>query len=147
MIGAAILALLFTMALVLIRAFVGPNVYDRILAVNLFGTKTVLLIIVGGYDKNLSFDELGQKIAANAKAAILLGQTAIKIESAIKLSPQVSLKIQIVNSLSEAVDSAASLAEPGDVVLLSPACASYDMFENFQQRGQEFIKLVREINN
>jgi multicomponent Na+:H+ antiporter subunit F len=49
LIGAAILALLFTMALVLIRAFVGPSVYDRILAVNLFGTKTVLLILVAGY--------------------------------------------------------------------------------------------------
>lgn len=49
MIGATILALLFTMLLVLIRAFVGPTVYDRILAVNLFGTKTVLLIIVAGY--------------------------------------------------------------------------------------------------
>jgi multicomponent Na+:H+ antiporter subunit F len=49
LIGAAILALLFTLALVLIRAFLGPGVYDRILAVNLFGTKSVLLIIVGGH--------------------------------------------------------------------------------------------------
>lgn len=49
MIGAAILALLVTLALVLIRAFLGPSVYDRILAVNSFGTKTVLLIIVGGH--------------------------------------------------------------------------------------------------
>ncbi len=49
MIGAAILALLVTLALVLFRAFMGPSVYDRILAVNLFGTKSVLLIIVGGH--------------------------------------------------------------------------------------------------
>jgi UDP-N-acetylmuramoylalanine--D-glutamate ligase len=105
------------------------------------------IIIAGGYDKNLPFDELGQKIAANAKAAILLGQTANKIASAIKLSQQACLKIQIVESLSEAVQSAAHLAESGDVVLLSPACASYDMFENFQQRGKDFTKLVRELNN
>jgi len=105
------------------------------------------IIIAGGYDKNLPFDELGQKIAASVKAAILLGQTANKIASAIKLSPQANTTIQIVNSLSEAVQLAAGLAESGDVVLLSPACASYDMFENFQQRGNEFSKLVRELNN
>ncbi|MCP4257887.1 MAG: UDP-N-acetylmuramoyl-L-alanine--D-glutamate ligase [Planctomycetes bacterium] len=104
------------------------------------------IIIAGGYDKNLSLEELGQKIAVNAKAAVLLGQTAQKIASAIQLSPQTNIKIQIVNSLSEAVQSAARLAEPGDVVLLSPACASYDMFENFQQRGKEFTKLVRELS-
>ena len=105
------------------------------------------IIIAGGYDKNLPFDELGQKIAAGAKAAILLGQTATKIASAIKLFPQAETKIQIVESLAEAVESTARLAELGDVVLLSPACASYDMFENFQQRGQEFTKLVQGLNN
>ena len=105
------------------------------------------IIIAGGYDKNLPFDELGKKIAVSAKATVLLGQTAPKIASTIKLSPQADTKIQTVSSLAEAVQSANQLAEPGDVVLLSPACASYDMFENFQQRGQEFIKLVRELNN
>ena len=100
------------------------------------------IIIAGGYDKGLPFEELGQKIAANAKAAVLLGQTAHEIASAIQTFPQAGTKIQIVNSLDEAIESSARLAEPGDVVLLSPACASYDMFENFQQRGQEFTKLV-----
>jgi UDP-N-acetylmuramoylalanine--D-glutamate ligase len=103
------------------------------------------IIIAGGYDKGLPFEELGQKIATNAKAAILIGQTAPKIANAIKLFPQAGVKIQIVNSLYEAVESAARLAEPCDVVLLSPACASYDMFENFQQRGQEFITHVRAL--
>ncbi len=105
------------------------------------------IIIAGGYDKNLPFDELGRKIAANAKAAVLLGQTTHKIASAIQLFPQAGTKIQIVDSLSEAVESAARLAEPGDVVLLSPACASYDMFENFQHRGREFTKLVRALKS
>ena len=100
------------------------------------------IIIAGGYDKNLPFEELGQKIAANAKAAVLLGQTAHEIASAIQTFPQAGTKIQIVNSLAEAVESAAHLVESGDVVLLSPACASYDMFDNFQHRGQEFTKLV-----
>jgi UDP-N-acetylmuramoylalanine--D-glutamate ligase len=56
-------------------------------------------------------------------------------------------RIEIVKSLAEAVQSAAHLAEPDYVVLLSPACASYDMFDNFQHRGQEFTKLVRELKS
>ncbi len=124
------------------------------------------IIIAGGYDKNLPFDELGEKIAKNAKAAILLGQTAEKIADAIR-NAKMSLrgakqrsnlnkrdtkyeirdtKIEVVNSLAKAVDLAKSIAEPGDVVLLSPACASYDMFDNFQQRGRQFCKLVKEIS-
>jgi len=118
---------------------------SAIVALEAFGQPKI--IIAGGYDKNLPFDELGQKIAAGAKAAILLGQTAPKIASAIKLFPQTGTKIQNVDSLSEAIQSAAHLAAPGDVVLLSPACASYDMFENFQHRGREFTKLVRSLNS
>jgi len=123
------------------------------------------IIIAGGYDKNLPFDELGQKIAAAAKAAILIGRTAQKIAEAIR-SAQVSLrgakrrsnlnerdtryeirdtKVEFAASLAEAVDLAARLAESGDVVLLSPACASYDMFDNFQHRGRQFAGLVRDI--
>jgi len=131
------------------------------------------IIIAGGYDKNLPFDELGQQIATNAKAAILIGQTAPKIASAIN-NAKLSLrgakrwksakagrsnlnkrdtrgeirdtKIELVDSLAEAVQLAARLAVNGDVVLLSPACASYDMFDNFQHRGREFIKLVRKLS-
>ncbi len=104
------------------------------------------IIIAGGYDKNLPFDELGQKIATNAKAAILMGQTAPKIANAIQLFPEAGTQIQIVESLSEAVQSAARLAVSGDVVLLSPACASYDMFDNFQHRGQRFCQIVRALS-
>jgi UDP-N-acetylmuramoylalanine--D-glutamate ligase len=152
------------------------------------------IIIAGGYDKNLPFDELGEKIAATAKAAILIGRTAQKIADAIRSAqaapavrnPQVSLraldlipgkcpkengpsmslrgakrrsnlkerdtryeirdtKVEFAASLAEAVDLADCLAERGDVVLLSPACASYDMFDNFQHRGRQFADLVRDI--
>ncbi len=123
------------------------------------------IIIAGGYDKNLPFDELGQKIAQSAKAAILLGQTAQKIANAIRnaktslrgakrrsnLKPRNTqyaihnTQIEIVDSLAQAVDLASRLAVSGDVVLLSPACASYDMFDNFQHRGREFCRLVRQI--
>ena len=122
------------------------------------------IIIAGGYDKNLPFNELGKKIAETAKAAVLLGQTAQEIAQAIQ-DAQMSLrgakpvpkrqrsnlkgsdtKIEIVDSLAEAVALAARLAVSGDVVLLSPACASYDMFDNFQQRGQQFVKLVGDLS-
>lgn len=100
-----------------------------------------VIIIAGGYDKKLPFDELGAKITKKAKAAVLIGQTAEKIAYAIK-----DTKIEHTESLAHAVQAANSLAESGDVALLSPACASYDMFDNFQQRGQEFVKLVRDIS-
>jgi len=121
------------------------------------------IIIAGGYDKGLPFEQLGEKIAKNAKAAILIGRTARKIASAIhnadmslrgaerrsnlnkrtmNYAPRTT-RVEIVNSLAEAVQVADRLAVSGDVVLLSPACASYDMFENFQHRGQEFCRLVQ----
>ena len=137
-----------------------------ITALNAFDKPTI--IIAGGYDKNLPFDKLGEKIAKKAKAAILIGTTAPKIAQAItnaNLSlrgvaateqgevdgPSTSLHSvaathsEIVESLSDAVKLANKIAESGDVVLLSPACASYDMFDNYEQRGQEFARLVRTL--
>lgn len=113
------------------------------------------IIIAGGYDKNLPFEQLGEKIARNAKAAVLIGQTARKIAEAISIADfnkrgtkdeGRKTKVEIVNSLAEAVRLADRLAESGDVVLLSPACASYDMFENFQHRGREFCRLVQQLD-
>jgi len=113
-----------------------------------------VIIIAGGYDKKLPFDELGRKIAQKAKAAILIGQTAPKIAAAIQRElateatevTEKKTEVETVSSLAKAVTQARDLATPGFVVLLSPACASYDMFDNFQQRGLEFTRLVRELN-
>ena len=102
-----------------------------------------IIIIAGGYDKHIPFDEFGQKIAKKVKAAILLGQTAQKIADTITAKPT-KTKVEIVNSLPRAVELAKQLTVNGDVVLLSPACASYDMFDNYEQRGKEFCRLVRE---
>jgi len=110
------------------------------------------IIIAGGYDKNIGFEELGRAIGRDAKAAILLGQTAGKIAAAIEDGlatentelTEKKVEVQIADSLAKAVESANHLAIKGDVVLLSPACASYDMFDNFQQRGREFVELVRQ---
>jgi len=116
------------------------------------------IIIAGGYDKDIPFDKLGEKIAEKAKAAILIGTTAPKIASAIN-NTKTSLrakrsnlqlrntKVDLVDSLAEAVQAANQLAVTGDTVLLSPACASYDMFENYEQRGSEFIRLVRALGS
>ena len=105
------------------------------------------IIIAGGYDKGLPLDELGETIASRAKAAILIGQTAGKIADAIAAgaSGDSTVPVALADSLEQAVALAHQLAVAGDVVLLSPACASYDMFDNFQQRGRVFVELVREL--
>jgi UDP-N-acetylmuramoylalanine--D-glutamate ligase len=100
-----------------------------------------VVIIAGGYDKKLLFEELGEKITEKAKAAVLMGQTAEKIAAAIHDG-----RVERVSSLGEAVRTARRLAESGDVVLLSPACASYDLFDNFQQRGHQFMTLVQALS-
>jgi len=103
------------------------------------------IIIAGGYDKQLSFDELGERIAERAKAAILIGATARKIAEAIECRSPNRAIIRYAGDLREAVELAIELAENGDVVLLSPACASYDMFDNYQQRGREFVRFIDEV--
>jgi UDP-N-acetylmuramoylalanine--D-glutamate ligase len=112
-------------------------------ALEAFGQPKIL--IAGGYDKKIPFDELGVEIAKKVKAAILIGTTAPKIADAIESATEDTEKKVIIKqarSLAEAVDLARKIAEAGDVVLLSPACASFDMFENFQQRGRELARLV-----
>lgn len=109
-----------------------------------------IVIIAGGYDKHIPFDGLGEKIAQKAKAAILIGTTASKIAGAIENAATTEIagkrtKVEMVSSLAKAIEQAHDLAAPGDVVLLSPACASYDMFENYEQRGREFIGLVQSL--
>jgi len=99
-----------------------------------------VILIAGGYDKHLPFDEFGKAVAARAKAAVLLGATAGQIHKAIEAAG--TTPVHRVADLSEAVRTARCLAAPGDVVLLSPACASYDMFDNYEQRGAVFRSLV-----
>ncbi len=103
-----------------------------------------VILIAGGFDKNIGFDSLGLEIAKRTKASILIGRTAHKIASAIRNMHHAShnTEITIVDSLADAVTAARKIAQPGDIVLLSPACASYDMFENYVHRGREFTRLV-----
>ncbi|MBN1124415.1 MAG: UDP-N-acetylmuramoyl-L-alanine--D-glutamate ligase [Sedimentisphaerales bacterium] len=101
------------------------------------------IILAGGYDKNLPFDEFGAAIASHAKAAVLIGKTAPKIAKAIyQADPNTPVQIEFTASMVEAVQKCAEIACPGDVVLLSPACASYDMFRNFEHRAAAFKECV-----
>jgi UDP-N-acetylmuramoylalanine--D-glutamate ligase len=106
------------------------------------------ILIAGGYDKHIPFEELGRRIAAGTKAVVLIGQAAGKIADAIRAGAGTDAgpAVHFAGSLAEAVEAAGRLAAPGDVVLLSPACASYDMFENYEQRGHQFADLARRLN-
>jgi UDP-N-acetylmuramoylalanine--D-glutamate ligase len=115
---------------------------SSIVALEAFGSP---IIIAGGYDKHIPFDEFGAKIAQKAKAAILIGQTAGAIGKIIQAHPQNKAQVRFAKTLEEAVKLANGLAVEGDAVLLSPACASYDMFENYEQRGEQFIDLVNKV--
>jgi UDP-N-acetylmuramoylalanine--D-glutamate ligase len=100
------------------------------------------ILIAGGYDKQISFAQLGTCIAERAKAAVLIGQTASKITEAIKSTPS-DCKIRYADSMELAVQISYELAASGDVVLMSPACASYDMFKNYTQRSEAFVLAVK----
>ncbi len=104
------------------------------------------LLILGGYDKKISFTDMAQKIVkSQVKAVTLMGQTAEQIESELKMAGYPEDQIRKVETLQEAVEHLAQIAEPGDVVLLSPACASWDMFENYKQRAEQFNQAVRDL--
>lgn len=103
-----------------------------------------IILIAGGYDKKLSFKPLANALSPQVKDLILLGDTAGKIVEAVKECPAAP-PIHRVPDLAEAVSRAHALAKPGDIVLLSPACASFDMYPNYQARGEHFKELVTSL--
>lgn len=102
-----------------------------------------IILIAGGRHKGSDLSELARKIKEKVKALILLGEAAPLIGDAVMAVG--FNNIRNVASLREAVQTAARLAVPGDVVLLSPACASWDMFRDYEERGEIFRQLVREL--
>lgn len=101
-----------------------------------------VILIAGGYDKNSNFDNLIEKSKDKLKTVILLGETADKISNSCKKS---KVEFYIVKDLNKAVELAKKLAVKGEDVLLSPACASWDMYSNYEARGRHFKDLVREL--
>jgi UDP-N-acetylmuramoylalanine--D-glutamate ligase len=102
-----------------------------------------ILLIAGGLGKGGSYYDMIEKVKEKVKWLVLIGDDADKIEAA--ALEQGYQRIQRAGSLAEAVDFCASHASSGDVVLLSPACASYDMFKNYGHRGDAFKELVRAL--
>lgn len=110
------------------------------------GIEEPKILIAGGYDKQISFAELGDCIAKRAKAVVLVGQTAPKIAEAVKSAGSTDCEIRYADSMEQAVSVCAEIAVLGDVVLMSPACASYDMFKNYTQRSEAFINAVNTLS-
>lgn len=107
-----------------------------------------IVLIAGGYDKNLDYTPIAKPIIDNVKALILMGQTSGKIFEAVKeeLEKQnKKLKIYMCNSLEETVNLAKKVSKPNQIVLFSPASASFDMFKNFADRGIQFKNLVNKL--
>ena len=110
--------------------------------------KTRPIIICGGYDKHIPFEPLGDELCLRAKEVVLTGHTAQKIRAAIEQSENFKsnpVPVHWEDDFRQAVLKASSLAGEGDIVLLSPACASFDHFKNFEERGNLFKKIVMEL--
>ncbi|MBQ8580357.1 MAG: UDP-N-acetylmuramoyl-L-alanine--D-glutamate ligase [Oscillospiraceae bacterium] len=103
-----------------------------------------VLLIAGGYDKNIPYDDLGPEICAHVKKLYLGGATGPKIRAAVEAIPD-HPEIVDCGDFDSAVYAAARDARPGDVVLMSPASAAFDQFKNFMVRGDHFKKLVKEL--
>lgn len=136
-----------------VREFEGVRYYNDSIAssptrtiagLNSFRQK--LILIAGGYDKHIPYDVLGEPICKHVGKLILTGDTAVKIRACVEQAPCAE-KPEIIDvpNLAAAVRAAYSVARKGDVVIMSPASASFDCFQNFMERGDTFKKLVNEL--
>ena len=104
-----------------------------------------VILIAGGYDKHIPYDPLGPEICAHVKKLFLNGATGPKIRAAVERCPGDKPEMVDCPDFASAVKAAAEAAEPGDVVLMSPASAAFDQFKNFMVRGNYFKELVKEL--
>ncbi|WP_238883699.1 UDP-N-acetylmuramoyl-L-alanine--D-glutamate ligase [Clostridium sp. YIM B02551] len=107
-----------------------------------------VILIAGGYDKHIPFEPLAEEGYMFIKELILLGATREKIKATfdkLKDDKGIDVPVHMVNSLEEAVGIAKTLSKQGDIVTLSPACASFDMFPNFAVRGDKFKEIVNSL--
>lgn len=135
-----------------VREFEGVKYYNSsidsspnrtINTLNVFDKKVIM--ISGGKDKGISYDEIGPAINNKVKTLILIGKTADSIEEAVKKAGGNNVEIIRCSTYEEVVNTAYKKAVAGDVVLLSPASTSFDMFANFEERGNLFKKLVNQL--
>jgi UDP-N-acetylmuramoylalanine--D-glutamate ligase len=113
------------------------------LAVALTSFATPIILIAGGKDKGSDYSKLNDLIAKNVRQIILIGTSKEKMLETWKNIVQVHL----ADTLYDAVKKAYNLAEPGENVLLSPACSSFDMFKDFEDRGTQYKNIVHKLKN
>ena len=136
----------------LVRTYHGARFYNDSIAsspsrtiAGLRSFKEKVILIAGGYDKHIPFDILGPEIVEHVKLLVLCGATAQKIRSAVEQAPEYRPghpEIAEVTPFERAVEFARDRAQSGDVVTLSPACAAFDQFKNFMERGKTFKAIV-----
>lgn len=139
----------------LVRELNGVKYYNDSIAssptrtlAGLFAFNTKVILIAGGYDKHIPFEPLAEEGYPYIKELILLGATKDIIKEAfdkVKEKKGIGVPIIKVNTLEEAVLKAREISEEGDIVTLSPACASFDMFPNFEIRGNKYKEIVRNL--
>ena len=100
-----------------------------------------IVLMLGGRDKGNDYSKIADLVQKNVRAIVAMGESADRVQQAFSgLKP-----VRRATSIDEAVLTAQSMAQAGDVVLLSPACASFDWFENYEQRGKVFKELVKNL--
>jgi UDP-N-acetylmuramoylalanine--D-glutamate ligase len=120
------------------------NPDSTLVALETFKGRGVILIL-GGRDKGVGLDALCKKVKEEVKAVVLMGKATGRFDEALKQSGYKN--IHLASSMDEAVRSASALGNSGDIVLLSPACASFDMFADFEERGRVFKEAVRQLDH
>lgn len=120
----------------------GTNVGATVAALNGLGTERRVVVILGGDGKGQDFAPLYAPVQRHVRAAVLIGRDAPAIRSAVQGT---GVPLFDAASLPEAVRLAQAQAQPGDAVLLSPACASFDMFENYEHRARVFVEAVQAL--
>ena len=136
----------------LVRTYQGVRYYNDSIAsspsrtiAGLRSFKEKVILIAGGYDKHIPFDVLGPEVTSHVKLLVLCGATAGKIRAAVEAAPDYRPghpEIMEVSPFRAAVEAARDRAVSGDVVTLSPACAAFDQFKNFAERGKTFKAIV-----
>ncbi len=125
---------------------IGTSPTRTIAGLRSFDQKVIL--IAGGYDKHIPYEPLAPEIVAHVKDLVLMGATGPRIEKAVRECEgfdEAALPIQHADNMQLAVELARACAKPGDIIILSPASASFDLYPNFEVRGREFKSIVNAL--